>query len=198
MLRLIGLLAILGLGIALIVSVGFYIAPQDELRKADVIVAISGGDTAARAVEATRLYQDGWAPLLIFSGAAQDPQSPSNARVMKDIAVGRGVPSDVIALDETSANTRQNAEQVATIVKAFRQQRVILVTSPYHQRRASIEFEDRLGPTIDIVNHSAPDQTWSRKAWFLTPLGWYYTLTEIPKVAVTLLLHKVLFVYVHA
>src|SRR5690606_33068531 len=59
---------------------------------ADVIVAVSGGDTAARTREAIRLYHDGWAPRLVFSGAAEDKNSPSNAAVMRDIALASGVP----------------------------------------------------------------------------------------------------------
>jgi len=174
-----------------LVAVGFYISPQDNLQKADAIVAISGGDTAARALEAVELYQAGYAPLIIFSGAARDPNSPSNASVMKSIAVAQGVPPDVVAVDEVSTNTRQNAQEVGNIIRVFKQKKIILVTSPYHQRRASIEFQDRLGDDVTIIDHSAVDQTWSRKAWFLSPLGWYYTLTEMPKTFFTLLSHQV-------
>ncbi|MBI4100910.1 YdcF family protein [Candidatus Microgenomates bacterium] len=189
LLRVLLLAVLVLLFIGSLIGIGFYISPQDDLKPSDVIVAISGGDTAARAIEAVRLYQEGWAPLLIFAGAAKDPRSPSNASVMGDIAVAQGVPPDVIALDETSTTTRQNAQEVSNIVQAFKQRRIILVTSPYHQRRAAIEFQDRLGEDIDIINHSAVDQTWSRKAWFLSPLGWYYTLTEIPKTSFTLISH---------
>lgn len=174
-----------------LIAVGFYISPQDKLQKADAIVAISGGDTAARALEAVELYQAGYAPLIIFSGAARDPDSPSNASVMKSIAVAQGVPPDVVAVDEVSTNTRQNAQEVSNIIRVFKQKKIILVTSPYHQRRANIEFQDRLGSEVTILDHSAVDQTWSRKAWFLSPLGWYYTLTEIPKTSFTLLSHQV-------
>lgn len=175
--------------LGLFVAAGFFISPQDTLQPADAIVAVSGGDTAARAVEAADLYEQGYAPLIIFSGAARDPNSPSNASVMKSIAVAQGIPPDVIAVDEISTNTRQNAQEVSNIVRVFKQNKIILVTSPYHQRRASVEFQDRLGGNVDIINHSAPDQTWSRKAWFLSPLGWYYTLTEVPKTSFTLLSH---------
>lgn len=190
MLGILRLLALPILAIAILVGIGFYIAPQNTLQKSDAIVAVSGGDTAARALEAVRIYQQHYAPLIIFSGAAQDPKSPSNARVMKDIAMAQGVPPDVIALDETSTSTRENAQQTGKIIKAFKQKRIILVTSPYHQRRASIDFKDELGKDIQVINHSAPDKTWSRKAWYLSPLGWYYTLTEIPKTLFTLFTYK--------
>ena len=53
-----------------------------DCEKADVIVAISGGDTSVRTAKTVELYKDGFADNLIFSGAAADPSSPSNANVM--------------------------------------------------------------------------------------------------------------------
>ncbi|HMR73214.1 MAG TPA: YdcF family protein, partial [Candidatus Saccharibacteria bacterium] len=47
--------------------------------KADAIVAVSGGDTMARVDQAIELYKNGWATMLIFSGAALDKTGPSNA-----------------------------------------------------------------------------------------------------------------------
>ncbi len=166
---------------AILLSFSFYLAPKDNLEKADAIVAVSGGDTAARAREAIALYQEGWAPLIIFSGAARDPDSPSNAQVMRNLAIKAGIPPDVISLDENSLTTKQNANEVASLVDVLNVKSVILVTSPYHQRRAYIEFRDTLSPEVKIINHPAIDQTWGRKNWWLTPAGWYLTLTEGPK-----------------
>ena len=85
-----------------IYSIGAYLGP-DDLRgcteptqdggacdEADAIIALSGGDTNARANEAIRLYKLGWAPIIIFSGAAADPSGPSNAAAMRKIALGEG------------------------------------------------------------------------------------------------------------
>ncbi|QQR52461.1 YdcF family protein [bacterium] len=98
-------------------GIGFYLSPQDQLAKVDAIVAISGGDTAARTTEAVKLYQDGWAPILIFSGAALDPNSPSNAAAMAQAAADAGVPVTAILLDEAATDTRANAAGVAKLVK---------------------------------------------------------------------------------
>lgn len=167
--------------IAGLIGVGIFLSPEDNLQVSDAIIAVSGGDTRARTLEAVKLYQDGFAPLLIFSGAAKDPDSPSNAEAMRDIAIARGVPSDVVVLDESSLTTRQNANVVSNIVEAFEFNKVILVTSPYHQRRTYIEFKDRLGSDVSIINHSAPDDVWSRSSWWQTPRGWFLTLNELPK-----------------
>lgn len=178
---LIACILVVALIFAILLGFSFYLAPKDKLEKAGAIVAVSGGDTAARAREAIELYQEGWAPLIIFSGAASDPDSPSNAQVMRNLAIEAGIPPDVITLDEHSLTTKQNANEVASLVSALGIKSIILVTSPYHQRRAYIEFRDTLSPEVKIINHPAIDQTWGRKNWWLTPAGWYLTLTEGPK-----------------
>lgn len=185
MFKVLGITILAALAVGMLLAVGLYISPREDLKPADAAIVISGGDTTARTLEGARIYKEKWVPLLIFAGAAEDPASPSNARVMRSIAIGEGIPSDVIAIEEQSRTTRQNAVEVASIIKAFSHKRVILITSPYHQRRASLEFAQVLGEEIEIINHPAPDNNWSRKFWWTSPIGWYLTLTEIPRVMFT-------------
>jgi uncharacterized SAM-binding protein YcdF (DUF218 family) len=150
---------------------------------ADVIIAISGGDTHARTAEAVKLYKAGWAPKLIFSGAALDSNGPSNAEAMKTQAVNNGVPATDIILDKTATDTAQNATGTLALLDN-RDKRVILVTSPYHQRRASVEFQHAFGTDIDIVNHPTPnDRNWGPH-WWMTASGWAIALTETIKTLV--------------
>ena len=188
MLALIITLGVLG-GLALVFffGVGYYLSPQSSLSKADAIVAISGGETAARTEEAVRLYNDGWAPNVIFSGAALDPSGPSNARAMAEAAESAGVPKTAIHLDEVAANTRQNASGVANIVHTEDYHSIILVTSPYHQRRAYIVFKRTLGGNFPIINHSSIDQAWRRSDWWATPESRALTVAELQKVAYELI-----------
>lgn len=182
----VGLLVTAGVLVAVAVGiffgVGYYLSPQSPLVKADAIVAISGGDTNARTTEAVQLYQDGWAPHLIFSGAALDPNSPSNAQAMAKAAEQAGVPASAITLDEAAQDTRGNAAGVADIVDRASYHTVILVTSPYHQRRASIVFHRALGSQVTIVNHSSVDQEWRRSHWWATATSRAVTSAELQKV----------------
>jgi uncharacterized SAM-binding protein YcdF (DUF218 family) len=176
-----------GAALTFFFGVGYYLSPQSPLSKADVIVAISGGETQARTEEAVRLYNDGWAPNLIFSGAALDPSGPSNARTMAADARRAGVPASAIHLDETAANTRQNASGVEKIVHDEDYHSVILVTSPYHQRRAYIVFKRTLGQSFAIINHSSFDQAWRRSHWWATSESRDLTLSELQKVVYELI-----------
>lgn len=150
---------------------------------AEAIVAVSGGDTAARTREAIKLYQNGWAPKLIFSGAAQDKSGPSNAAVMKSEAHAAGVPDSDILTEEYSETTKQNAIKTQSIFETHNITSVILVTSAYHQRRAGLEFASRSND-VQVRNHPvASDNQWSNW-WWLTPTGWYLALSELVKIAV--------------
>src|SRR5436189_2939861 len=133
--------------VAVLVGIGHFLDVADPLTKADVIVAISG-DTGARAETAIALWKQGYAPLLIFSGGSSDPESVASAELMKRTAVAAGVPANAVAVEGASATTEENAQRVAELMKTAGLRSAILVTSPYHQRRAALLFErefDRAG-----------------------------------------------------
>jgi uncharacterized SAM-binding protein YcdF (DUF218 family) len=176
-----GLIVLVLLGVAGFFWLGFFLSPQNPLVRSDAIVAISGGETNSRTMEAIKLYKEGWAPKLIFSGAAQDTSGPSNARAMENIALANGVPQSAIYIDETAANTAQNAQGVAAIIHDRDIASIILVTSPYHQRRAFITFRDQLGGSFPIVNHSTTDQNWRRSHWWANAYSTNLTLSELQK-----------------
>ena len=167
---------------------GLYIGPDDLkgcgvtpgekpiCRHADAIVAISGGDTSARTAEAIRLYKNGWADIIIFSGAAADPESPSNAKVMMQEALDAGIPSNAIYLDEESQTTGENASATKDIFDARGIKSAIVVTSAYHTRRAGLEFDRRT--SADIRRHTAPHDSGWGPWWWLTPYGWVTAVTE--------------------
>lgn len=186
---------ILLVGIALLLTIGLasYLGPDDiagcrgpelsgKCQSADAIIAISGGDTSARTAEAISLFKAGWAPKLIFSGAAADKSGPSNAEVMKEQAIKDGIPESSITIEDLSTTTAENAHNTASVVQKMGLKRVILVTSAYHQRRASIEFSKSLGSDVVIVNHPvANDSQWS-SWWWLTPYGWALGIGELIRI----------------
>lgn len=146
--------------------------------QADAIVAVSGGDTSARADEAIALYKNGWSQLLIFSGAAADKSGPSNARVMKQRAIDAGIdPNDVIA-EEASETTKENAEETSTIFDEHNIKSAIVVTSAYHERRALLEFDSKSSGVVLRGHPVAHDKHWG-PLWWLTPTGWALAIPEV-------------------
>lgn len=149
--------------------------------KADAIVAISGGDTSARTHEAVRLYMQGWADNLVVSGAALDPRGPSNAATMRREAIDAGVPASAILVDELSQDTNGNALGVAQLAKQHGLHTIIVVTSPYHQRRASIVFGRAFVGIGSVRNHATPDDKYWPSMWWTQPVSWYLVSGEIIK-----------------
>ena len=167
--------------VAVLVAVGHWLDVSDPLAKADAIIAISG-DTGARTDTAVALWKQGYAPLLIFSGGSSDPQSVASAELMKRSAVAAGVPANAIAVEGASATTEENAERVAELMKARGLVSAILVTSPYHQRRAAMLFEREFGrASLTFTNHPADDPDWDPNLWWTSDPSRSRTLVEIAK-----------------
>ena len=159
------ILTTLVVGFVLLVGVGFYLSPQNNPDKADAIVVVSGGQTTSRAEKGIDLYKQGYAPNIIFSGAALD-DGPSNAFAMRDQALASGVPASNIYIDEKSQNTYENAVNSKAILQSLAASKIILVTSPYHQRRANQTFESVLGKDYQLIGVSAFDDRWSKSQWW--------------------------------
>lgn len=182
-----------GIFVLFIIGISAYLQPNSFIgcakqpvadtacNEADAIVVVSGGDTEARTAAGVELYKAGWADYLVFSGAAQDKTGPSNAAAMMAQATGAGVPASVILIDEEAANTQQNAANTQTIFREHNFEDVILVTSGYHQRRASLEFNKR-ADSVTIRNYPVThDGDWGWY-WWLTPRGWWLAAGELVKI----------------
>ncbi len=168
---------VMGLGVWL----SYYLSPQGRLEKVGAIVVISGGQTTTRAQHGIELYQQGYAPTIIFSGAAMD-DGPSNARQMREQALKNGVPRSAIKVDEQAQNTYENAINTKKIIEQNNIKSIILVTSPYHQRRAELTFKHILGADLAIIDSSSYDSRWSKAGWWSNLFGWRITLSEAFKI----------------
>ncbi len=189
------IIGIIALFAIIILVISAYLSPNDlakcdetpsvsgSCQEVDAIVAISGGNTLVRADEAIELYKKGWAPIIVFSGAAADTSGPSNAEVMRTHAVDSGVPADQIVIETLAQTTKQNAERSKDIFDERNLRTIILVTSGYHQRRASLEFNARSEGDVAVINHPvASDPDWPT-VWWLTPRGWWLASGELAKIA---------------
>lgn len=167
--------------IGLILYLGFWLSPQDNLEKAEAVIVVSGGETAARTKEGINIYKNGYADYLIFSGAAE-AGDVSNALAMKRIALKSGVSESKIIIEEDSKNTFENALKVKIILEEKGFKKIILVTSPYHQKRAYITFDFVLGPDYQIINRSAIDSMWRKSKWWQRVDSFELTLQELYKI----------------
>ena len=117
-----------------------------ELQKSDVIVVLCSHDTIV-AERGARLFLDGWAPLLVFTGGLgaitrhlwSDPEAERFAR----IAVGMGVPADRILIENRATNTGENVAFTRDLLalRGLDPGTFILVQKPYMERRTFATFQ---------------------------------------------------------
>lgn len=108
---------------------------QDELAPADWIICL-GGD-AGRAVEASRLLQDGYAPTLIVTN-----RGPAARRLGRQ-AIEWGAPADRVLIEDQSSRTADHPALVAQLGGIdIAHDTCIIVTSYTHMARARRIFED--------------------------------------------------------
>ena len=161
------------------ILVGQYLSPADVLTKADAIVVVSGDSD--RMKHAVDLYKQGFAHKLILSGAAKEGFT-SNALAMQLEASRSGIPNKAIILEERSANTYENAQFTKEIIKSQGIRSLILVSSPYHQRRAYETFNYVLrSEGVLIQNSPSIYSNWKVDNWWLSEKDTHLTNEEILK-----------------
>ncbi len=100
---------------------------------ADVIVVLGGGNHE-RPLRAAELFRQHVAPRILITGAGDDG-------INLQLLLQSGVPAGAIEVENKSLTTRENAEFTLQRLRAEKVQRVVLVTSWYHARRALKTFE---------------------------------------------------------
>jgi uncharacterized SAM-binding protein YcdF (DUF218 family) len=130
-------------------------APIDALPGADAIVVLGGGirpasrgrtdpdlnEAADRIWHAMRLYRDGKAPwVVVTGGSVWSGGTGTEAAAMRDFLVDLGVPEAFVVLEDRSRNTHENATMTAALGGDWAFERVLLVTSATHMRRAAATF----------------------------------------------------------
>ena len=106
-----------------------------------------GKSTMERARFAAELYRKGWAPIVIFSSGYV--YSYQEAEDMRLIAMSSGVPEESILTEARSASTYQNVRFVKEILDQKGWNSILLVSAPYHMRRAALVFR-KVAPDVQV------------------------------------------------
>jgi uncharacterized SAM-binding protein YcdF (DUF218 family) len=176
------LLVLVAVGAVGLLGPGFVLdTPQPSPTPSDAIVVISGDEQLARFREGVRLFESGYGKYLVFSGAALD-NGVSNAEVMRDLAVQAGVPAGSILEDALGEDTWGNAVHTRDLLVSRGLRSAILVTSPYHARRAKLTFDAAYAGTgISLLVHAAPDSEWRKLSWWQQTDTRRLTFVELQK-----------------
>lgn len=130
---------------------------------ADSIVVFAGGvgesGRAGQGYEervqyAVDLYKNGYAKNLIFSSGYT--YALKEILIMKAIAISMGVPEEAIILEDKAKNTYENVIFTNEILNKEKQKKILLVSSPYHMRRASLVFK-KAAKGVDVICAPIPN-----------------------------------------
>lgn len=137
-------------------------AKNPVVRQADVIVVLGtaqlngkpGEALEARLVEAKRIYDLGYAPAIITVGGGAPGDRTTEAASGKYWLRLNGVPAKRITAVEEGRDTLVSTKAYASIMKKRFISDVIIVTDPYHCKRAMTMANDQ-----GIVSTCSPVQT---------------------------------------
>jgi uncharacterized SAM-binding protein YcdF (DUF218 family) len=131
-----------------------FLVVNEVPKPADVIIVLASGPD--RVEEGVSLYQMGYANEILFTGVG--------AQNMASQAESLGVPEDHILLEDKSQSTFENAKYSSAVMLTQDFKSAIVVTSPWHTRRASIifgQFFKRWNLTIcSVPFESSTSSTW--------------------------------------
>ena len=142
---------------------------EAPLSPSDVIIALGGDSRCLREKLAAELYHKKLAERLIVSGVPY-AWGLNTGEAARRYVVSLGVPEDKIIVLRESWNTRQEALSVRELMRVNSWHSAIIVTSPFHSRRAHYTFE-RYAPGFTFVSSPLPasppewqpDRWWSRR-----------------------------------
>jgi uncharacterized SAM-binding protein YcdF (DUF218 family) len=179
------LLVLIVVGLAAIVAflpyAGRYLASEDPLERADVIVVLAG-QRAERWLEAVDLRKEGWAPTIVLSPGRIEPAEeelrvrgitfPATFELIRGAIRQLGVPEDaVIVMPGSVDNTAHEAAAARRMAIEAGWRRLLVVTSKYHARRTGFAFRREFhGTPIAIsvrtsrYDRSTPERWWRNRA----------------------------------
>jgi len=132
---------------------GYMVKPlevKEDIRKADVIVVLSGGidkgrylspASSQRMVRGAQLYFEGRAKKILFSGGIPPKNVVAEAAVMAQEAKRLNIPAEDILVERRSQSTHEKVVEVKKITEALRWKSLILVTSYSKMKRSLMAFE---------------------------------------------------------
>jgi len=177
--RTISLILILALiGPAYGVSQVWRAAKNPVVRQADVIVVLGtaqlngkpGEALEARLIEAKRIYDLGYAPSIITVGAGAPGDRTTEAASGKYWLRTHGIPAKKIMAIEEGRDTLVSTKAYAAVMKKRYVSDVIIVTDPYHCKRAMAMANDQ-----GIIGTCSPVQTGPNT---ISNSGYRYLLRE--------------------
>jgi uncharacterized SAM-binding protein YcdF (DUF218 family) len=176
-----GRLGVLGLGMILLAVLlhplwlgasGDFLVARDDLQRSDALIVLAG-NSPYRAAHAAELFRAGWAPRVIVSNEVvlSHGVELTWSQLLAAGLVTLDIPREaIIPLEQVAQSTHHEALQSRDLMLARGWRRAIVVTDPFHTRRAATAFRgvwDRAG--LEVLVAPAESSKYSVANWWRDP-----------------------------
>jgi uncharacterized SAM-binding protein YcdF (DUF218 family) len=167
-------LALLGFTVAVFLNLGRWLVREDPLEKADAIAVLSGR-MPDRALEASRIYKQGYAPEVWLTHAVEPGETLQKLSVRfmgeeeydRQILLHEGVPASAVrVLDPPIVNTADEMKTIGAALRATPRHAVILVTSRVHTRRTRKLWNLLSSPDGQAIVRGVSDDSFDPAHWW--------------------------------
>jgi uncharacterized SAM-binding protein YcdF (DUF218 family) len=168
---------------AILLGVGKFLIVRDELQPAHLIHVL-GGDVE-RIDYGIELHKQGYGKILFTGGRVELPLvNTTYSRLAREYAESKGVRAEDILPDESTATS--TFEEVLELQKILRHdaslQSIIIVSSPYHLRRARWIFKKGLDKRVTLQFAPVPfEKSRQKQRWWTEELSLQAVVNEYLK-----------------
>jgi uncharacterized SAM-binding protein YcdF (DUF218 family) len=164
---------------------------RQPLARCECLLVLGSNDPRV-AEHGARLFLDGWAPLLVFSGGVgaltQGMYQASEAEHFAGIARDMGIPAEKILIEPDSTNTGENIRFTRALLEreGLSPESFIVVQKPFMERRTYATFRQQWpGPQIvvsspPIAFRDYPNELLSREDIINVMVGDLQRIREYP------------------
>jgi uncharacterized SAM-binding protein YcdF (DUF218 family) len=164
--------------------IGNFLIIEDPLKPADVIHVIAGEDY--RTDYAIQLYKQGYGKTLFFTGGWCEFHEYNHGEHAEARSLAQGVALNAIAYDDSKVtSTYMEAEKLKVWIEHSPTpiRSVIIVSDPFHMRRARWTYMKVLGESIEVQMAPVPfELTPYHQVWWTDPDSQKYVRDEYEKI----------------
>ena len=166
--------AVLVLGLVVFFGVGRWLVVEDPIGRARAIAVLSGR-MPLRALEAAKLYRQGYAPEVWLTRTSEPGESLKAMGISFEgeeiysarVLIHEGVPAEAIHVLETPiVNTADEMRVISKALEREKDRSVILVTSKPHTRRVRLLWQKLAPGECHAIVHAASDDPFDPRHWW--------------------------------
>lgn len=175
-------------------AMGDFLVAREPLRPADTIIVLAG-NSIYRSQHGAVLYQAGLAPRIIVSNEPVRTHGfESSWLELRKLGLARlDVPDDaIVPITELSGSTHDEAQHSRDIMLREGWRTAILVTDPFHTRRALLTFRAVFGPAgLEVIPSPAEGSKYQTDGWWRDPDRGIRVIQEYVKLPYYLLKRRI-------